>query len=255
MTAQQPRAFARRAAGAAARTAAWAAPVLLAFASAAYAQGDTAPPGTRIPGLSQVFVLFFVMLGPFKIIAPFALMTKAADDGARRRLAVRAFTIASITTLIAAAVGHAILENWHVSLASLLIAGGVILFLVALRQVLQQYAPLTEAEGQPVDAAHASAAIRLAFPTIVTPYGIAAVIILLSVSPDVRYLIGVAVALVGVMALNLLAMLSARRILAFVGIMPLQIVGTVLNVLQVALGVQMILAGLRMSGLLVQPTL
>ncbi|HVM82667.1 MAG TPA: MarC family protein [Candidatus Binatia bacterium] len=247
MTAQ-PRSFAQMV-GIAAGTVAWTVPAFLALASPALAQDNAALPVTRVPGLSQVFVLFFVMLGPFKIIAPFAVMTKDAEDKARRRLAVRAFTIASVTTLIAAAVGHVILENWHVSLGSLLIAGGVILFLVALRQVLQQYAPAPEAEARPVDAAHANAAIRLAFPTIVTPYGIAAVIILLSVSPDLRYLIGVAVALIGVMALNLLAMLYARRILAAVGVMPLQIVGTVLNVLQVALGVQMIVAGLRLIGM------
>jgi multiple antibiotic resistance protein len=96
----------------------------------------------------------------------------------------------------------------------------------------------------------AAMAIRLAFPTIVTPYGIAAVIILLSVSPNAGYAIGVAAVLIGVMVLNLLAMLYARKILKVIGIMPLQIVGTVLSVMQVALGVQMILGGLRMIGIL-----
>ena len=52
------------------------------------------------------------------------------------------------------------------------------------------------------------------------------------------------------MILNLFAMLYAREILKVIGIMPLQIVGTVLSVLQVALGVQMILGGLRIIGVL-----
>lgn len=224
---------------------------ILLLVSAAHAQGSPELPAPRVPDLSQVFVLFFVMLGPIKIIAPFAAMTKEVEEGSSRRLAVRAFAIASATTLLAAAIGRAILENWHVSLGALLIAGGVILFLVALRQVLQQYAPAVEAEAprQP-EPALAAMAIRLAFPTIVTPYGIAAVIILLSVSPDAGYAIGVAAALIGVMVLNLLAMLYARKILKVIGIMPLQIVGTVLSVMQVALGVQMIIGGLRMTGVL-----
>ena len=216
--------------------------------SVAYAQGGAELPASRIPDLSQVFILFFVMLGPIKIIAPFALMTADAEERSCRKLAIQAFTIASATTLIAAGVGRAILEQWHVSLSALLIAGGVILFLVALRQVLQQYAPATDAEVRPSEAAPAGAAIRLAFPTIVTPYGIATVIIILSVSPDARYVVGVAAALIGVMILDLLAMLYARRILRTVGTIPLQIVGTVLSVMQVALGVQMILGGLRMLG-------
>ncbi len=219
-------------------------------AAAAEAQGLAEPPAVRIPDLSQVFVLFFVMLGPIKIIVPFARMTQEAAAPACRGLAFRAFAIASVTTLIAAAIGRAILENWHVSLGALLIAGGVILFLVALKQVLQQYASSTETEATRTgDTVQASAAIRLAFPTIVTPYGIAAVIVVLSVAPDRRYEIGVAAALVGVMLLNLLAMLYARGILRVVGTMPLQIVGAMLSVLQVALGVQMILGGLRLSGL------
>ena len=52
------------------------------------------------------------MLGPIKIIAPFALLTKDAEDSSCRRVAVRAFTIASVTTLIAAAVG-ALLGSWQ----------------------------------------------------------------------------------------------------------------------------------------------
>jgi small neutral amino acid transporter SnatA (MarC family) len=224
----------------------------LALVPGAHAQGSPELPASRIPDLSQVFVLFFVMLGPIKIIGPFAAMMQDAEEKSCRKLAVHAFAIASATTLIAAAVGRAILENWHVSLGALLIAGGVILFLVALRQVLQQYAPAPEAEARPQSAAFGAMAVRLAFPTIVTPYGIATVIILLSVSPDIRYVVGVAAALIAVMVLNLLAMLYARRILKAVGLMPLQIVGTVLMVMQVALGVQMILGGLRMIGLLAQ---
>ena len=222
----------------------------LPLAAAAYAQGSSEPAAPRIPALSQVFVLFFVMLGPIKIIAPFALMMKGAEDKSCRKLAIEAFAIASATTLIAAAAGRAILENWNVSLGALLIAGGVILFLVALRQVLQQYAPAPEVEAAPSGSALAGAAIRLAFPTIVTPYGIAAVIIILAVSPNALYVVGVAAALIGVMILNLLAMVYARKILKVVGMMPLHIVGTVLSVLQVALGVQMILGGLRMIGVL-----
>jgi len=222
----------------------------LLLAAGAHAQGVSGLPAPRIPALSQVFVLFFVMLGPIKIIAPFALMMKDAEDKSCRKLAIEAFAIASATTLIAAAVGRAILENWNVSLGALLIAGGVILFLVALKQVLQQYAPAPDVESRPLNSALAGAAIRLAFPTIVTPYGIAAVIIILAVSPDAIYVVGVAATLIGVMILNLLAMVYARKILKVVGMMPLQIVGTVLSVLQVALGVQMILGGLRMIGVL-----
>lgn len=219
-------------------------------AAAAQAQSAPAAPAPQHPDLSQVFVFFFLMLGPIKIVGPFVRITRALDDAARHHLAMRAFLISSASTVIAAVVGHTVLQNWHVSLGALLLAGGVVLFLVALQQVLQQYAapppealPAADGPGQAADAA------RIAFPTVVTPYGIAVVIIVLATSPGLTYGIAVIAILLGVMVLNLLAMLYARQILRTIGIMPLQVLGAVLSVLQVALGVQMILWSLAMLGI------
>jgi multiple antibiotic resistance protein len=106
--------------------------------------------------------------------------------------------------------------------------------------VLQQYAPASDTEVPSLPTSPVGAATRLAFPTIVTPYGIAAVINILAVSPSALYVLGGAAALVAVMLLKLLATLYAQKILSLAGTMPLQIVGTVLSVLQVARGVQMI---------------
>jgi len=223
--------------------------VLCLLAVTAQAQGAPEAPPPQHPDLSQVFVFFFLMLGPIKIVGPFARITKALDDAARRQLATRAFLISSATTVIAAIIGHSVLQNWHVSLGALLLAGGVVLFLVALTQVLQQYAtPSPEALAAADGSGHADAA-RIAFPTVVTPYGIAVVIIILATSPNLVYAGAVIAILLAVMALNLLAMLYARQILRTVGIMPLQVLGAVLSVLQVALGVQMILWSLAMLGI------
>src|SRR5262245_54856214 len=218
-------------------------------AAAAHAQSAPEAPAARHPDLSQVFVFFFLMLGPIKIVGPFARITKALDDAARRQLAIRAFLISSASTVIAAVIGHSVLQNWHVSLGALLLAGGVVLFLVALTQVLQQYAPSPDAVAAADGPGRAADAARIAFPTVVTPYGIAVVIIILATSPGLAYATAVIAILLGVMVLNLLAMLFARQILRTIGIMPLQVLGAVLSVLQVALGVQMILWSLAMLGI------
>ncbi|HEX7273763.1 MAG TPA: MarC family protein, partial [Casimicrobiaceae bacterium] len=95
-----------------------------------------------------------------------------------------------------------------------------------------------------------AAALRVAFPILVTPYGIAAVIALLVNSPDAGRTAAIIAILIVVMSLDLLAMLYARRIMAGVAILALQIFGAVLGVLQVALAVQMMLRGLRDLGVL-----
>ena len=55
-------------------------------------------------------------------------------------------------------------------------------FLVGLSLVLEQYQPVHAAPA-PLPEAPMAAALRVAFPTVVTPYGIAALIALLLIAP------------------------------------------------------------------------
>jgi len=87
--------------------------------------------------------------------------------------------------------------------------------------------------------------MRIAFPTVVTPYGIAALIVVLTNSREVERTGAILAILLAVMVLNLLTMLYARRIMGGVTAMVLQIVGAVLGVLQVAVAIDMILRALH----------
>ena len=140
--------------------------------------------------------------------------------------------------------------------AALFITAGLLLFLVGLRFGRAQYQPRElQAEAPRVDTTSeprvsALAFSPLAFPTIVTPYGIAVLVLALTLTPDetLSDLQILAVA-VSVLAADLLAMLAAERILK----MPLVaaalgIVGSVMAVLQIALGVQAVIIGLRLLG-------
>ena len=75
----------------------------------------------------------------------------------------------------------------------------------------------------------------LAFPTIVTPYGVAAVIVFMTLTPDFVRKVRFFAALLGLMLVNLLAMLFAKQVLKYAG-MPMQLLGSVLGIIQVALG-------------------
>lgn len=57
------------------------------------------PESTALVGLGAVFTVMFVMLGPLKILGPFAQLTGELDDAAARRIAVRAFVIAVIAVV------------------------------------------------------------------------------------------------------------------------------------------------------------
>jgi len=204
----------------------------------------------------KVFTFLLVMLGPLKVIGPFAAMTAGWDGSVKRHLAFRAIAIAAIGLFAAVTLGAKLLENWGVSLGAILLTAGIVLFLVALQLVMQQYAPhhqgAKDADQSTNPATPASPAALafapLAFPTIVTPYGVALLILLVTMRAGRPAIILEIVGLVAlVLALDLVGMLTADRILTTRFVRPaLVILGSVLSVLQVALGVQIILESIRL---------
>jgi multiple antibiotic resistance protein len=198
-------------------------------------------------GPAEIFTIFFVTLGPLKVLGPFAQRTHGLDDANVRRIALTSFVFGTIGIVVGGFVGRSLLVNWDISIGSMTVAAGIVFLLVALRQLLEQYEPAhaTESPAQ-LPASPTGAALRILFPIVLTPYGIAAVIVLLaSSSASLRTELIVAL-LVAVMALDLLAMLFARKILAGVTMIVLQILGGVLGVLQAALAVEFIVRGLQM---------
>lgn len=200
-----------------------------------------------ILGLGSVFTFLFVMLGPLKIIGPFARLTHDLDEKAIRKIAVRTFLIALISVCAGGLLGLVLLKNWDISVPALLLAGGLIFFVVGMRLVLEQYQP-THAAPAALPPSPLAAAMRITFPTVVTPYGTAALIVLLANSHEIDRTLGIFAILAGVMVLNLLAMLYARRMLGGAAAIVLEILGAVLGVLQVALAVNIVLIALRELG-------
>jgi len=79
----------------------------------------------------------------------------------------------------------------------------------------------------------------LAFPTIVTPYGIAAVIVFFALSPDLNTKLLVGAVVFGIMVLNLFFMLINRYTYKYFALV-LPLLAAILGVVQVALGLQII---------------
>lgn len=200
-------------------------------------------------GAAKLFTLFFVTLGPLKLLGPFARATAAVPDDRLRGLAVQTAALAAAIALGGGFLGRAILANWMVDVWVLRFASGLILFLVAFRLVMQQY----EAPDAAVPpAAEPPQAKQLVFPMVLTPYGLGALITLLALSQDTaRTLLVVAMVLV-VLLLDLLAMAFVRPILRTADPV-LQVLGAVLAVLQVAVGLQIMLTALRGLGIVAAP--
>jgi multiple antibiotic resistance protein len=127
-------------------------------------------------------------------------------------------------------IGEGSLQRYDIPVPVLALAAGIVLFLVALQTILQQFTPPARNEGEAAPAILSMAITPVAFPTIVTPYGIAALIVFITVSRDWQQKLTIGAILVGIMLLNLIAMLLARHILRFLGVL-LQTLGAVLGII------------------------
>jgi multiple antibiotic resistance protein len=210
------------------------------------------PLGADVPevefGARKMFLMLFLMLGPIKILVPFKVLAGSCEPVFRRRIATRAIIFSAAALAIAGFLGRTMLENLEISLPVLAMTGGIILFIVALRTVLQPTADLTVRSTEPGQIDLRLALTPLAFPTIVTPYGIAAVIVFATLAGG-RQTEGLTVATIVllILALDWVAMIFAETILRWIGT-SLQVLAVVLGVTQAALGLQVILHSLSMIG-------
>jgi multiple antibiotic resistance protein len=200
-------------------------------------------------GPRKVFVMLFLMLGPIKILMPFVGMTKDMDAALRSRLARRAILFSAAAIALAGLFGRSMMANFNVSLPVLALTGGLVLFLVALQTVLQQslgYTP-SAPQGEVQPGLHLAFS-PLAFPIIVTPYGIAAVIVFATIANgDHGAELMLAVIVLAILAMDWAAMVFAELILRWIGT-TLQVFAVILGVAQIAIGLQVIFHSLHMIG-------
>jgi multiple antibiotic resistance protein len=204
------------------------------------------------PTAQKLLPLMFMMMGPIGLIPKFAAITAQLDPPTARRLAARAVGYAFLATFIAALIGAGVLDAWGVSQGSLMIAAGVFLLLTTVAPALGLGPGPAPAPSQaPPEASPPAsgevlglALAPLAFPSIVSPYAVGVFILFCSYVPTLQEKAELFAVVCGVLALDYLAMLGARRFMATIGMTPLLILGAVFGVLQTALGVELVRSGL-----------
>ena len=204
--------------------------------------------------ISDALIIFFLTLGPLKAIAPFAQLTRGCDPTFRRAVAWRATTIATIVVFAVALLGALVLENWHVSIAAIVITGSIILFCQAFQQIMQPLEAAPSPTPQCADQSPPSLAIAhfpLAIPVLVTAPGIAAIAAFMAIAAGHWTQKGIVLAaLLAIMGLNLVTLLNIEAISKHGSPLVQRVLGWVMAVLQAALAVQYLINGLVRLGAL-----
>lgn len=199
---------------------------------------------------SLVFTVFFMLLGPVKIIPSFAGLTRGADTRFKRAVAIRGAVIASVLCAFVVLAGGILLDRYRISIDAVRIAGGLVLLIAALQIIFQRAQPPRPVSGTP--AAIQLAASPVAVPIIVPHAGVAAILILIMLAPQVPGLMqAVAISLPIIMVLDFLVMYFIDQVMKTPGLMlVLSILGSVLIFVQAALAINMMLVAFESLGLL-----
>jgi multiple antibiotic resistance protein len=198
---------------------------------------------------SYVFVIFFLTLGPLKVIPIFNRLCYKTEPNFAKKLALKATIISSIILFAVAIIGKGILAKWDVSTAALFVAGGLLILMASL-QMLSNFSlpkPLSpETEPYTEENIPAIAINPLTIPAIITPYGIVAILVATSQAEgDIKRQISIFALLLLIILLNWLGMIFAKVIVQKVNIITLVIVGWFFAVLQAGLAVDLMIEGIK----------
>ena len=183
-------------------------------------------------------VLLLLVIDPFGNVPIVVAALANVPQDRRARVVLRECAIAYGVLLALMLGGRTFLQWLHLSEVSLAIAGGIILFLIALRMIFRH------ADGVFGDPAGTEPFIvPLAVPAIAGPSALATV--MLMASRDPANLVAWIGALTAAMAVSTLVMLSAHRLQRVLGERGMMAVERLMGLVLTAIAVQMLLTGVR----------
>jgi multiple antibiotic resistance protein len=200
------------------------------------------------------FATLFVAIDPIGLVPMFLALTPNADAAERRRIARRCILTAAAVLLLFAFFGEAVLGFLGIGMPAFQIAGGLMLFLIAVEMLFEKR---TERRSRNVAEAggdeHASddvSVFPLGVPLIAGPGGIASIILLMGQHNGNYVNQGIVIGvLLALLLLTGLSFYAADQLGRLTGPTFTKAVTRVLGIILGALAVQFVLTGLASSGL------
>lgn len=186
-------------------------------------------------GLFQTILLLFIVLDPFGNLVLINSLLKDHSPAKRRWIMLRESGIALGILQIAVFAGDTVMRALGLETSSLGIAGGIVLFMIAMGMIFPTKKLLDEDDlADPV-------IVPIAIPLLAGPGTIS--LILLLAQKHHRMLVGVAVLLA--CGLSSLILALSPRIHAFLGTRGSRALERLMGMLLVMMAVQMVLDGIR----------
>jgi len=200
----------------------------------------------------KFFVVFFVVVEPVSLIPVFSALTQGATKSYKHRMAVKAVTGAAVILLLFALGGAPLLKLMGISLEAFRIFGGLLLFLLALEMVFARESGTRTSSGEAAESRRRAdiSVFPIAFPFIAGPGALATILLWfgpIHIASQTVLFLGLLVAAALVLAIALLMMWLADRLMSVIGVTGANVAGRLSGVILGALAVQFVIDGVRQA--------
>ena len=191
----------------------------------------------------QAFVLYFVVIDPIGNTPLFMSITQNQSGKDKIRTAVEGIVIATVVLILFSIMGQFILSYLNISLESFRIAGGIILFLIALEMLFNKR---QERKEKILDLNKDKISIfPLAIPILAGPAAITSVIVIATkYQSDFKLHLISILGLIGVMIITLSLFILLAKSDKFINRNITNIISRVIAIILAALSIQYIVDGL-----------
>ncbi|WP_426265832.1 MarC family protein [Sphingomonas sp. LHG3443-2] len=199
---------------------------------------------------TSAFITLAVIIDPPGCAPIFAGLTKGAADAHRRAMAIRSAVVAWCILLFFALLGEPLLRTLGISLSAFRLAGGIMLFMIALDMVFEKRTERREERAREIEGtpeADDISVFPMAIPMIAGPGSIASIMLLSGRADGTMEQLVVLGAMTAVIVLTLLALLTAGPLMRLIGAKIEAMITRILGVILAALAVQFVLDGLERS--------
>ncbi|HEU4497997.1 MAG TPA: MarC family protein, partial [Sphingomicrobium sp.] len=199
---------------------------------------------------TTAFITLAVIIDPPGCAPIFASLTAGTDAVHRRRMAIRSALVAWAILVFFALLGEPLLRTLGISLSAFRLAGGIMLFIIALEMVFEKRTERREERAEEIKGtpeAEDISVFPMAIPMIAGPGSIASIMLLTARADGLVEDLTVLAALSAVLLLTMAALLAAGPLMKLIGAKLEAMITRILGVILAALAAQFVLDGLERS--------
>jgi len=198
----------------------------------------------------SALVTFLVIIDPPGCAPIFASLTRGTPAAHRRAMAIRSSLIAWAILMFFALLGKPMLHALGISLASFRIAGGILLFYIAVDMIFERRTQRREMRAHSIEGtpeAEDISVFPMAIPMITGPGSIASAMLWVSRAEGPLEVGIVLAAITTVMLITMVTLLAAGPLMRLIGEKLEAMITRILGVILAALAAQFVVDGLKQS--------